>query len=261
MKLEEVSTQLLYSVAPVFAQEENGVIFLGTGFVISIDQKDGSSIPLLITNRHLLDGKEICYAEMHVSKNGIPSDQTANVRFDKKVIEVSTLGDLDLVALPFASALNELLDKNIKVFYKGIGMNLFPNEEVINSLAAIESVIFIGYPSNAYDNINKLPISRRGITATPIWNNYKGEETFLIDANVFPGSSGGPVIVYDRMIHPTKDGFAFGGRIFLAGVLTEALTDNEKEFVGLGKVINSTALYRELSHFLKRLTGKRIEEM
>lgn len=262
MNLEDVSTQLLYSVVPVFAEEDQGNKYMGTAFIFSVDQKDGSSIPLLITNYHIVEEANMCFAEMHTSIDGKPSKEIANIRFDKNVLGGSKLGKLDLIALPFASALNELIKKNITVFYKGIGVNIIPQREDVENLAASENVTFIGYPSAAYDKVNKLPVYRQGITATPIWNNYEGEEAFLIDGNIFPGSSGSPVFIYDRLTHPTADGVAVGGRIMFVGILTDAMKDKEgKEHVGLGKVINCTSFYREINNYLKRLTGKSIEEM
>lgn len=262
MNLEDVSTQLLYSVVPIFSQEDNGGKYIGTGFVFSVDQKDGSSIPLLITNYHVVEKANMCFAEMHTSIDGKPSKEIANIRFDKNVLGGSKLGNLDLIALPFASALNELLKNNITVFYKGIGVNIIPKKDEVENLAAAENITFIGYPSSAYDKENKLPIYRQGITATPVWNDYGGEQAFLIDGNIFPGSSGSPVFIYDRLTHPTKDGVAVGGRILFVGVLTEAMIDKDgREHVGLGKVINCNAFYREINNYLKRLTGKSIEEM
>ncbi|MFR3321383.1 MAG: hypothetical protein ACLTSZ_09905 [Lachnospiraceae bacterium] len=83
-------------------------------------------------------------------------------------------------------------------------------EEQIEYFAAIEDITFIGYPSGLYDSVNKLPIIRQGITATPIWNQFNGENVFLIDAGVFPGSSGSPVFIYNHGSYPTKDGIAIG---------------------------------------------------
>ena len=47
-----------------------------------------------------------------------------------------------------------------------------------------------------YDQVNLIPITRTGMTATPLQLDYDGRPSFLIDASVFPGSSGSPVFVY-----------------------------------------------------------------
>ena len=56
-----------------------------------------------------------------------------------------------------------------------------------------EEIVFIGYPSGLRDEHNSTPLIRRGITASPIWNDFGNDPIFLIDAGVYPGSSGSPV--------------------------------------------------------------------
>ena len=133
-----------------------------------------------------------------------------------------------------------------------------PSKEQVDNLSAIEDITFIGYPSGLYDEKNKISIIRQGITATPIWNNFKGEDVFLIDAGVFPGSSGSPVFIYNHGTYPVKDGIALGNRLLFVGVLSQTmLRDNAtgKSYLNLGKVINSRAMYRELKKFIQRIKG------
>ena len=104
-------------------------------------------------------------------------------------------------------------------------------------------------------------VTRQGITATPIWNQFKGDKVFLIDAGVFPGSSGSPVFIYNRGTFPTKDGIAVGNRIMFVGILTETLQRKEgdkRDYLDLGIVINSTLFFDELNKYLLRMTGKPI---
>lgn len=83
-----------------------------------------------------------------------------------------------MIAIPLAGTLNNLKEKNIQIFYRTVDQNMVPKEEQIKYFAAIEDITFIGYPSGLYDNVNKLPIIRQGITATPIWNQFNGENVF-----------------------------------------------------------------------------------
>jgi hypothetical protein len=65
-----------------------------------------------------------------------------------------------------------------------------------------EEVLFVGYPLGFWDPNSGAPIVRRGITATPTNLDYRGEPAFLIDGAVYPGSSGGPVIVIESYLSP-----------------------------------------------------------
>jgi len=87
-------------------------------------------------------------------------------------------------------------------------------------LDALEEVVFVGYPNNLFDKANLTPIMRRGSTATPVALDYGRRPAFLIDAAVFPGSSGSPVLIFDRGMYATRGGSTqVGSRVILLGVL------------------------------------------
>ena len=78
----------------------------------------------------------------------------------------------------------------------------------------------------------------------------------MIDAGVFPGSSGSPVFIYNQGSYPTKDGIAIGSRVLFVGVLTKTLQrKNDGAYLDLGVVINSKAFSLEVNDYIKRITG------
>ncbi len=104
-----------------------------------------------------------------------PTDKTIRVQFDKSIINGNKLGDLDLIAVPLAGTFNDFQNRNIETFFRTVDQNMIPSKEQVDNLSAIEDLFtFIGYPSGLYDEKNKISIIRQGITATPIWNNFKG---------------------------------------------------------------------------------------
>lgn len=61
-------------------------------------------------------------------------------------------------------------------------------------LEATSDVIICSYPYGFYDQKNKFPIIKSGIIASS-WNtDFNGKPYFLVDAKLFPGSSGGLVL-------------------------------------------------------------------
>ena len=261
MNLNDIGTQLMYITAPIYAKKNDGTISSGTSFFFSINISEDTAIPLLITNYHVVDNAQQGYVEMHVADNGRPSKTVARVQFDNSVIQSNKLGKLDLVALPLASALNDLQSKGTTLFYKSIDVSLIPKKNVMNDFSAIEEITFIGYPNSIYDTTNKIPVIRQGITATPIWNDFMGDKVFLIDAGVFPGSSGSPVLIYNRGSYPTTDGIAIGNRVLFVGILSETLKRKEyatTDYLDLGVVINSAAFFDEVNKFVLKITGKPI---
>lgn len=255
MNIQDVSTQLLYTTFPIVSHVEIGDT-LGTGFIFSIKKDEDTSIPLLITNYHVLEKTKGGFMEFHVGENGKPTKKTVQINFSSEIVSNNKLGSLDLIAIPFASTLGELRKRGIEIFYRTVDQTLVPSEEQISDLAAIENVTFIGYPNGLYDDKNKSPIIRQGITATPIWNNFKGNEVFLIDAGVFPGSSGSPVFIYNRGTYPTKDGITVGSRLLFVGVISQTMysgAEEKKDYLDLGVVINGSATYREIQRYVTAL--------
>lgn len=263
MDLEDIGTQLMYTTAPIYVVRNDNSITSGTSFIFSVNQTENASIPLLVTNYHVVENSVHGYIEMHTAKNGIPSKDVVKVNFDKTVIEPNKLGQLDLVALPLAGAINDLQGKGIQIFFKSIDCKLLPTSKEIDDFSAIEEITFIGYPSAIYDTTNKIPVIRQGITATPIWNDFKGEKVFLIDAGVFPGSSGSPVFIYNRGAYPIKDGITIGSRIKFVGILQGTMQRKENiglNYLDLGIAINSMSFFDELNKYIIKMTGQPIKE-
>lgn len=87
------------------------------------------------------------------------------------------------------------------------------------SVEVADDVVIIGYPKGFYDEKNVFPIAKSGMIATRWGLNFNGMPVFLIDAKLFPGSSGS--IVITKPINFT----AVDGRIMYA---------KEKQFAFLG---------------------------
>jgi len=259
MNIKDLSTQLLYTTVPIYGLKSDGSQVSGTVFIFSFinEQNNSKTIPFLITNYHVLDGVSQGFIEFSLSKNNLPvKGKSIRIHFDHTIIHNNKLGPLDLIAIPLAEAINKLDSENKNIFYRTIDANLIPKNDTIEKLAALEDIIFIGYPSGLYDNHNKSSIIRQGITATPIWNDFEGKPNFLIDAGVFPGSSGSPVFIFNQGSYPTNDGITIGSRILFVGILTETIVRQENTFLNLGLVINSKAMFSELEKLVKRLLNK-----
>lgn len=253
MNINDLSTQLLYTTVPIWGEKENKSQVSGTGFIFSItDKHDNAKSQLfLITNYHIMNGIKQGFFELSIMENNLPlKGRNAKVNFDDNIIKNSKLENLDIVAIPIASTINEMRSRNIDVFYRSINSELIPNEDQLDKLAALENITFIGYPSGLYDSVNKTSIIRRGITATPIWNDFNGKPVFLIDAGVFPGSSGSPVFIFNQGSYPTKNGLTIGSRILFIGVIAETMIKKDGTFLNLGVVIKSSAILKTLESYL-----------
>lgn len=129
--------------------------------------------------------------------------------------------NVDLAVMPIARILQESIKRKTPVYYRFMTISLIANEVMLKNLNAIEDILMIGYPSGLCDEVNNLPIVRRGITATPPGVKFNGRSEFVVDCACFPGSSGSPVLLYNAGGYLDKDGRTnMGGlRVHLLGIL------------------------------------------
>ena len=254
MNIESISTQLLYTTFPIWAEMGDGSITSGTGFIFNspVKERENTFVPLLITNCHVIQGSKKVFTEFVIKGDQGPKiGNKIRVELNSSVFSSFSDTEKDLAAHPIAPILNGLDKNNYTVFYRSVDPSIIPSKEVVEKLSAIEEVIFIGYPSGLYDTENSFPIVRRGITATPAWNKFINKEKFLIDAGVYPGSSGSPVFIYNQGSFSSENGVSIGTRLLFLGVLSESIVNYGKDkpnyYLGLGSVINSNSLTEFIS--------------
>lgn len=196
--------------------------WVGTGFLCQVPLSDGTDALFLVSNKHVLDEARELTATMVGADGDLPAlgeGVSMTIAGARDAVVGHPDPSVDVAILPFASVL-ERLAQDRKAFIKTLPPELFMTAEQADQLDAIEQVLFIGYPSGLFDTKNLTPIARRGTTATPVALDYEGEPAFLIDATVFPGSSGSPVFIADRgSFAPKSGGLVAGSRTILLGVL------------------------------------------
>lgn len=69
------------------------------------------------------------------------------------------------------------------------------SNDVLVGMTVNGTLLVIGYPIGLWDEVNNLPIVRRVLAATRPGVDYNGLPVFLVDAAIYPGSSGSPVVV------------------------------------------------------------------
>ncbi len=139
---------------------------------------------------------------------------------------------IDIAVMPVVPVLEHIRQQGKQAFFKSIPHTLVPNDEQLSELDALEEVVFVGYPSGMFDAKNLMPILRRGTTATPPPLDYEGSKVFLVDASVFPGSSGSPVLICNHGSYRTKRGIVIGARVLFLGVIAQVVIRGEE-----GKIV------------------------
>lgn len=198
---------------------------IGTGFFVSFDTDENNSfIPILVTNKHVIQGANII--EFFITVD----DENTGERIKKFAVNISDVqnmfilhpdDDVDLCALPIAMLLDELRKKHLvgvifpfheNIIYKNSSKNL-------GNISAIQEIHMTGYPSGLWDDVNNKPITRKGITASSVKQNWQGKKIFLADIACFPGSSGSPIYIYNDGMFMDGDRAKLGERLVLLGIL------------------------------------------
>ncbi len=221
-----ITEQLLYGTIRIEAVNGNKIT-TGTGFFFTFfnDTEKKEQIPVIITNKHVLNGSLKIKLLFKKGKNKEP-----DYNEPLHLVEISNNStfviqhpneNVDLVAIPLKYILTELKKKNVEVFYISTSEERIPNEEnQRKDLKSIENVWMIGYPKGLWDEKNNLPITRQGITATNPYVDYNGKKEFLIDMPVYGGSSGSPIFFY-RDLYTDKETYVamYGAKLYLLGIL------------------------------------------
>ena len=202
---------IVYITAKIDVEQPNAPESFGTGFFYNVSLNDGkdSDRLLLISNKHVFKDPR---GKLTVSLNRRREDGTpelGNIRTFKQagfehLYYAHPNPDVDLAcvdvsAIPHTDAFSKFLDYRL--------LRLIDYKKV----APGSSVIFVGYPRGYYDVINNLPLIRRGSIASMPDVDFNGKGEIVIDAQIFPGSSGSPVFV------------AWNKEYALLGVVSEAV--------------------------------------
>lgn len=252
--------QALFSTLKIeLLANENEIQGIGTGFLLKVDfpQDPNESLLLLISNRHVLAEYKRFNIRFHKRKaNSNLPELGQSFTYSASYEEALFLHPnprIDLACVNISTVISQL---GSRIYYKFLDKRIFA-DFTEPELDAGQRVIFIGYPENRYDQVNNLPVVRSGVTASHPKLNYNGEDQFLIDAQVFPGSSGSPVFLnmkeaqYNRgqIILGTGLPYLFVGVVSATEVknnivtpLPTQLLGISKEVIGLGLVFKATAL-------------------
>lgn len=224
MRAETAAEQLFFTTVYITGTDPAGSNWTGTGFIVNYSIEGGNEVPVLVTNKHVLSGASVLVVRMvRAGADGQP-DQAAVATTINDFNDAAWYGhpdpSVDVAVMFLGAIINQMAERGDAPFFRSFTPDLMLTEPQALELDALEQVTFVGYPNGLFDTASFLPIARRGQTATPIQNDYRGTPAFLIDASVFGGSSGSPVLIFDRGMYTTRGGgTTIGSRLHLLGVL------------------------------------------
>lgn len=255
-----VIEQLCFSTVRIETTSVNGNQFSGTGFIFNLTIDD-KIIPLIITNKHVVKEMdrgifmltEKDQQEMPIYTNHYPI--VIEHEFERHWI-MHPDPQIDLCVMP----LNPILEKAFinlqkRFFIKNFDNSLIPSTEKLTEIDIAEEILMIGYPNGLWDSVNNMPIVRRGTMATNINLNHNGRREFVIDAACFPGSSGSPIILFNKGGYTDKNGnLNWGqGRLMLLGILYAGPQQTVEGDIRIVTIPNSQQKALSISHIPNNL--------
>ncbi len=219
-----LSERLLYCTVKIDSTLNSGNTSTGTGFRYNFFINSNNVVPVLVTNKHVILDSKVGTLRFHKrDKNGI---LLKKIFYEMHIEDFENAwimhpdSNIDLCVLPLAEIFQEAQCQDHSIWSVSIDETLIPDKCQLEDLMPLEDIIMVGYPDGIWDSVNNLPIFRRGITATPPNIQYNGNDEFLIDCAVFPGSSGSPIFLYNQGMYYTKKGTHIGSsRVFLLGIV------------------------------------------
>lgn len=224
MRVATNSDQLFFCTTRIQTTDARGVNSVGTGFFFLHKIDSEREAHVLVTNRHVVENQVSGAIAVTQSVDGrpalgsgidltIPPDYWRNWHFHPDP-------SIDVAILPIGHMLIDAAKSaGMEFFLRAIDSTLIPTDKQISNLDSLESVTFVGYPNGIWDEVNKLPIVRKGTTATPLSVDYENSPRFIIDASVFGGSSGSPVFILDSGHYSPTGAMVIGTRFYFLGLV------------------------------------------
>lgn len=224
-----VEDELLKTTIQIISSDLKGISWTGTGFFFNfcVDSQPQIYFPAIVTNKHVIKNASKGLLKFNVlgQRNNISGKQFFSFEipeFEQKCI-LHPDKKVDLAIYLLGPLLKEAETHKLKLEYTALDKNWVITPNMLqNEILSIEDVTIVGYPNGIWDDINNIPVVRKGITATPLQFDFKNEAKFLVDAAIYGGSSGSPVYLFNHGAFPTKDGALKAGyRLKLVGIIAE----------------------------------------
>jgi hypothetical protein len=231
---------------------------IGTGFFYNAKLKDGSdrTLTLLISNRHVFIDPAF---NLSIKLNRKNAD---NAPIHGDVINFEQT-DFRSIYFPHPdpsidlACINASQISHTDAFYRNLHDDFLKEPDYSHIFPGSEAV-FVGYPANRYDQVNNLPLIRKGWISSMPSIDFNGKGQIVLDAQVFQGSSGSPVFTSAH------------GNYILLGVVSETMIRHAQlqtmpanmaqigveQILGLGLIIKQRHVKELIDHTIEEFAKK-----
>ncbi|NWK52121.1 trypsin-like peptidase domain-containing protein [Acinetobacter sp. SwsAc5] len=238
MQPKSIKDQLYYSTVMIQSAQSSG-----TAFLLSRTLGQYGRV-YLVSNKHVVKDQTECQIRFHRSESLNPENKVGDFIHHFTNDEwingwkFHTDDEVDLAVFDLTGTMAALHEQQQYIFYRCLTADSIATKEQTKDIVAMEKVFFVGYPNAFRDEVNNLPIARSGYLATPLYTDFEGKETFLLDASIFEGSSGSPICIVNENFETYSDtsgNARVNARCILAGVNSSTFTRcSDKQYLDIG---------------------------
>jgi S1-C subfamily serine protease len=201
-----IPPSFLDCVVAIGFPNQQGVRYAATGFLYgrfeepSEEGADGTYRVFLVTNRHVLQGQTAAILRFNPGPGETAREFPADLKLGGTDLWVGHPdGAVDVGVLLLNVQL--LVQENIPISLFGDDKHvLFHSDADAQRLTEGDGVFIIGFPMGQIGNERNYAIVRGGCLAR-IRDSLAGHaSSFLVDSFIFPGNSGGPVIIKPEVV-------------------------------------------------------------
>lgn len=201
----------LNCVVAIGVTGNNGLLtWIGTGFLFGYRHKDmqyeeGNYSLYLVTNKHVLKDFNSVFLRFNPQGNVPAKEYELNLKDGvKNLYKMHPDPNIDVAVAPIPQQYYDRLKiDGVSPNFFQFDKNCYYINDMKNDIGTTEGdeVYALGYPMGLVGKTRQYVILRSGVIAR-IHDMLDGYSTdFIIDAPVFPGNSGGPVVIRPEFTH------------------------------------------------------------
>ena len=201
MDLALIPDHYLKAVLSIGIRKQDGTIgWFGTGFMIIKKVGEKQYRPFLVTNKHVLFGKQSVVIRLQKKD----SDQlvTIDVSVAKNGEKLYSVHPDDKVDIAVMTLVGSYFDQNnLKLAAFEIDNAALDSSQYVNEGGSEGSGVYmLGFPMGLVEVDSNMPICRSGCVARITQSEIERTKNFLLDIQNFPGNSGSPVISKPELV-------------------------------------------------------------
>ena len=181
------------------------IAWIGTGFFVGKSTgQDNKVYPLLVSNKHVYDGKDNIVLRMKKRDNDDLQVLDAPLKNDDGSLRYIThdLDDIDVAVLPLSAQFIE--DNGLDFPCFNIDENALSSNELRTNGADEGTIVYmLGFPMGLVNISSNLPICRMGCISRMSETQISEQHNMLVDIQNFPGNSGSPIITRPEFVSIT----------------------------------------------------------